>query len=1129
MDSTLSKINNMAEKAMLELQKQPLITWNPSCLNTFKYILDKLKSCVEEVSFNLMSKDLNSEASLLQKLSTNYSIVFDKVLEINSRKIVNAPELPIEYCQRQPNSTRTVLGGTEVQNFKIYSQKQSDFIEAEQTFKMNKQKVFRKMENKSTSTSDDAMIKLFQGNIQNETEKELLRIQEENEANLIDLRKQLKLKGMWSEITSSHATQKLNDLNRHMERETFKNDLYITDQIKQANEIKDDEEFDIKKEVKDKILLVQRKTAERIMRAAERKIRLEYDSFVMKKTAGILVKKSKTQNFQRIEELERLIKDKNEQIVEKEAKINQLFQKFEEQEKKFASLLKQIDNYKVTQKIEVCNTIVSKNGKKSDVEVQVSMMDPRVELFELRLQEMMEENDEMKDELKLLHEKALEDKMQSLNGPKQIEEVLLLLLQSDLSPDNKIISLNTLLQYIKDNSAEDIARLAPNELYRIVRSKLKFNCESPLEKLDELSGDEDDSYEQQSITKKRGRNKKKRISHIEKPFDAQIQEQIDLDKIATQRRLAQSETDDESSKIQKKQIIQLNQIDDITKKTNVNKLIEQVSSPKSTNRSNITFRQKQGYLKTNRNNSAINNDSSKKDQNSSSGQFGIQNSRQTLTQLETKSNKQSFTNFSAKELTNQKGEKQHKKPSIMDQSDIQCDFYKQNKTKDIGIQVSFKQETQIPIQQQQQKPIQLPIQQPQQQEQKEKIEEQTKKLNESQIYRAKAESISQKITQTDDFFLWNLFQKMAGDLNFTEDQLKKLETVFLNEQQFIHFYEKTQSQKQISRNSTLQVDTLGDYKRDSLKNLDKSIGIRNSIKLRTSSQQNIYTNNEILDNFAYQKNEIGEDDQQKNQNTQPTSWHSPVVSRQQSQIVFSGIQNLNNNFGQINQPWSPNGIGNGLRSNSPMNPNSSQGMRSVSQLINTGDNVHIITYGTVSPSDQINKNKHRTTSSSQKLLDDMLKSKTQILKSPEQQQREQKEQQLFFSVFGDELQNDEEFDLEVIRQNMGKPLEVIQDHMKEESIKKIFTQLAQKEKNEWKDKVFLIISNYCNKSVQTITYFDFKKYYENYMRVHKRCGDECIHIKRFLARIGFGFISKRKILNMSKQSVSPFEQLPKLK
>lgn len=38
------------------------------------------------------------------------------------------------------------------------------------------------------------------------------------------------------------------------------------------------------------------------------------------------------------------------------------------------------------------------------------MIDPRVELFELRLQEIMDENEEMKEELKLLHERALEDK-----------------------------------------------------------------------------------------------------------------------------------------------------------------------------------------------------------------------------------------------------------------------------------------------------------------------------------------------------------------------------------------------------------------------------------------------------------------------------------------------------------------------------------------------------------------------------------------------------------------------------------------------------------------------------------------------------------------------------------------------
>lgn len=107
-----------------------------------------------------------------------------------------------------------------------------------------------------------------------------------------------------------------------MEREVYKNDIYLSEQLKICNEGRDDEEFDIRREVKDKITLVQRKTAERIIKAAERKMKAEYDAFIVKKTAGILLKKSKTQNFGRIDELEKLIKDKNEEIIEKEAKIN---------------------------------------------------------------------------------------------------------------------------------------------------------------------------------------------------------------------------------------------------------------------------------------------------------------------------------------------------------------------------------------------------------------------------------------------------------------------------------------------------------------------------------------------------------------------------------------------------------------------------------------------------------------------------------------------------------------------------------------------------------------------------------------------------------------------------------------
>lgn len=45
---------------------------------------------------------------------------------------------------------------------------------------------------------------------------------------------------------------------------------------------------------------------------------------------------------------------------------------------------------------------------------------------------------------------------------------------------------------------------------------------------------------------------------------------------------------------------------------------------------------------------------------------------------------------------------------------------------------------------------------------------------------------------------------------------------------------------------------------------------------------------------------------------------------------------------------------------------------------------------------------------------------------------------MYFHVFGDEMYTDADFELEAIRMNMGKPLEVIQDHLKEEAMKKIY-------------------------------------------------------------------------------------------
>lgn len=43
------------------------------------------------------------------------------------------------------------------------------------------------------------------------------------------------------------------------------------------------------------------------MKFAEKKIKSEYDKFLMKRTAGLLMRKSRASNFNRLDELENLI------------------------------------------------------------------------------------------------------------------------------------------------------------------------------------------------------------------------------------------------------------------------------------------------------------------------------------------------------------------------------------------------------------------------------------------------------------------------------------------------------------------------------------------------------------------------------------------------------------------------------------------------------------------------------------------------------------------------------------------------------------------------------------------------------------------------------------------------------
>ena len=42
-----------------------------------------------------------------------------------------------------------------------------------------------------------------------------------------------------------------------------------------------------------------------------------------------------------------------------------------------------------------------------------------------------------------------------------------------------------------------------------------------------------------------------------------------------------------------------------------------------------------------------------------------------------------------------------------------------------------------------------------------------------------------------------------------------------------------------------------------------------------------------------------------------------------------------------------------------------------------------------------------------------------------------------------------------------------------------------------------------------LTYDDFREYYTQLIKLHERCGDECIHLKRFYNKMGNSFIIKK--------------------
>ncbi|CAD8157218.1 unnamed protein product [Paramecium octaurelia] len=1133
----LAKIAATGERAISELNKQSLTQWNGTTTTTMKYIIERLNLCFDEINFHLQRKGLNDESSVISKLCNHYNVLFQKVEEINQRKHQNPPELPLEYCQRSysTNATsKTIFGGAEIQSFSILSSQKSKFISAEQEFRSNKPKFKKNVQSKGTDTGEDAM-RYLNAEYLGEKERELQRAKEENEMNLREIEKFLKFKGLWSEIHASNAPFKLQDLGKTLERELQRNEIYINEQIRIANQEPEFPSRDMKQEIRDKVVVgVQKSTADRILKYAERKMKEELEKFQLKKNSGLQMHKRKSQNMQRIDELEHLINTKNEEILEKESKMSALFSKFEEQEKKLVNLMIQMEQIKASEKQNNTFTTSKVNEKQSHVEIQVSMSDPKIFKLELQLKEIVEENQNMKGELQTMYEQAKNDKQKVLLQPQLIEEVLMMIIQSELQAEGKIELLQTFLQYLIENSENDIARMPPNELYRTVRQKMQNNnnsnrnLEEVLEKFEEMQSDDED-YSPSSIKKtKKVKNKQQKSKKIIlERADSQFEQSISPEKSekVIGIRKTKNKFEDQSNENSESQIIinnntineNNNSISAFKKKT-LNKINEETSiiqensprkqdviSPPSGNRNTInntsSVKQNQSDTKINK---ILTNQTSTQNQTQQQQQQIIQQQPQNPQQqtkessrFKTEQQKQLSSSRQQANISRGQIEQSSQKPVIQSHSTAQCINKQVRQIKqrhsikveygevdydeideDVanrGVQVNFGNLyiKASMINQQEDNTNMMGSQ----------IGFQTPLMRQS--YRSQEEKVTAKFTQTDDFFMWNLFQKMQVDLGLTEEQIKKLEQIFLNEQQFIHYYEKTPSQRQKSRASTVIADQTTKAKQD--KFIDNTI---NDSKMTTMIQL---------------KNETTDSEQQNRRPTisimkttqPPKGLESPMnlVGRQKSQVLLSYT-----NESSLIQP--------------------NQG-RSISQ---TSD-VHIVNYGSVS-TDTIAKKQRQTTS--QKILEDMLKNKTGLTTQFDVETKEQKEQKMYFHVFGDEMQTDADFELEAVRANLGKPLEVIQDHLKEDAMKKIYQQFVNRPKNPWQDQLYMIISQFANKSPQAITYIDFKKYYENYMRVHKRCGDGCIHIQRFLARIGFGINSKRKALNMSKQSVSPFE-LPKLK
>lgn len=91
--------------------------YNQTCILSYDHqVLDRLRLCFDEFHFHLQKKNLKDEANLVQRLSQHLFTIFEKIEEVNQKKVTNPIDMPIEYCFKPPNiiSQKTLFGGAEV-------------------------------------------------------------------------------------------------------------------------------------------------------------------------------------------------------------------------------------------------------------------------------------------------------------------------------------------------------------------------------------------------------------------------------------------------------------------------------------------------------------------------------------------------------------------------------------------------------------------------------------------------------------------------------------------------------------------------------------------------------------------------------------------------------------------------------------------------------------------------------------------------------------------------------------------------------------------------------------------------------------------------------------------------------